>query len=129
MPNPAAIYSDGLIDVLCSEARTALDDPDSVGIKYIDLEQRHLYAIERLDTIIGALNPSEETTLNQARALSCLGQQLAERQSYIEQWELSYDEHSPATRQAYADATEALDRALGALDDAILALAPEEDDA
>ena len=127
-----------LLDVLASLARTALDDPNALPeaprpwtgktedpTLYAG-EGYEVYAIDRLDEIINALNPAEETTEAYADTLTMLGRQLAERADKIEQDELTYEEHDDATRKAYEEAHTALSQALDLLDEAIAALRPEE---
>jgi len=127
-----------LLDVLASLARTALDDPNALPeaprpwtgktedpTLYAG-EGYEVYAIDRLDEIINALNPAEETTEAYADTLTMLGRQLAERADKIEQDELTYEEHDDAMRKAYEEAHTALSQALDLLDEAIAALRPEE---
>lgn len=111
-----------LIDVLASEARTALDDPAAVGIPESNVGGRHAYAIERLDEIITMLNPASETPQDYAFTLTMLGRQLAERADVIETSELSYPEHDAKTRTAYEEAHTAIMQACDLLDGAIEAL-------
>ncbi len=121
--------TEGMLDVLASEARTALDDPAALGLPYEDGVNDYdptiarAFAIDRLDDIINALNPSEETRKSYARTLKVLGRHIAERQDAIE---LSYRKYDSETaKTAYAEAHEALTLALDYLDTAIGALAPE----
>lgn len=114
-----------LLDVLASEARTALDDPAAVGLDVNDIDGQHAFAVTALDDIISLLNPAEETRASYAATLTILGKHLAERQDEIEQAELGYDGHDQATREAYQEAWGALKDALDCLDNAIAALVPE----
>lgn len=115
-----------LLDVLASFARTALDDPASLpGLDYERPGVALAYAIDKLDTIINTLNPSEESREAYAETLTMLGRHLAERQDTIERDELTYQEHDTATKIAYMNARVHLGLALDALDEAINALTPE----
>jgi hypothetical protein len=110
-----------LIDVLASEARTALTDPAGLdlpaGVDTVD------FAVARLDEIINLLNPSSETRADYALTLTVLGRQLAERADTIDQKELEYGEHDAETRTAYEEAHTAISQALDLIDGAIEALA------
>lgn len=81
--------SDSGLDMLASQARTALDDPGGVGLNSPDrvggtLEKQRTidanqgFAIQRCDEIINLLNPSEWTRATAARALRVLGRHVAE---------------------------------------------------
>jgi hypothetical protein len=112
-----------LLDTIASEARTALDDPEYYDIT--DQANAQALAIERLDEIIEALNPSTETREAYADTLTILGQHLAERADVIEASEVSYPEHDAATREAYEEAHTALLQALDLIDTAIESLRGE----
>lgn len=115
--------TEGMLDVLASEARTALDDPEYYDIT--DQAKAQALAIDRLDDIISTLNPGEDTRETFAYTLKVLGRHIADRQDAIEANELSYEDHDDETKAAYAEAYEALTLALDYLDTAIGALAPE----
>lgn len=118
-----------LIDTLASEARTALDDPAAIDLRFVGAPKLAVdYAIGKLDDIIGILNPSEDTRAAYAGSLSALGRQLAERQDAMKAQEGSYADHDDATAEAYREADGALTRALDALDEALAALAGEDDE-
>jgi hypothetical protein len=76
-----------LLDQLASLARTALDDPgglpagepfSTVGPQHSDADALRLYAIHKLDELIGAINPAELTPESAARALSILARHVAD---------------------------------------------------
>jgi len=114
------------IDQIASLARTALDDPGAIGLPYRDGVNDYdpsvatSYAIDRLDEIINALNPAEETSEAYAATLTILGRHLAERRDAIEDRELL-----PAI---YAEAVEEIGLALDHLDAAIAALTQDDDE-
>lgn len=123
-----------LLDVLASEARTALDDyaglPESEQAKIQPTLEPSVnaglvaYAVEKLDEIINALNPASEFRADYAHTLKVLGRQLAERADTIDQKELEYGEHDPETRSAYEEAHTSLLQALDLIDEAIATLDP-----
>jgi hypothetical protein len=101
-----------MLDQLASEARTALTDPAGLMEEPEDLV---LYAVERLDTIIGTLNPSDWNAVTTADALTALGRQLAEVKDGIE---------ASANFRGWLAALVELDGALDHLDVAIAELKP-----
>lgn len=119
-----------LLDTLASLARTALDDPAGLDIEWgggdfasSETAQR-AYAISRLDDIINALNPSEETTTTFAATLTILGRHLAERRDYM-----AATDFDPETLVRSHEAVLHIDAALDAIDRAVdtLSLGPCEE--
>lgn len=115
-----------MLDSLASLARTALDDPSGLPDELSDsADARAGYAIDKLDEIIEALNPSTQDRESFARTLTVLGRHVAERQDQIEALLPDVDE---ADREAYEEAHGALKEALDFFDHAIGALQPEQDE-
>ena len=118
-----------LLDVIASNARTALDDPNGLPEDEWAKVKSTLdpsvnaglvaYAVTQLDEIINTLNPAEETRASYAETLTMLGRHIAERADSIEQHELSYEDHDDETKEAYGEAHSALMQALDRLDEAI----------
>lgn len=125
---------DGMLDKLASLARTALDDPEAlddpaaIAVRWLELPAlREAYAIEKLDEIIEALNPSYEARETFAATLTILGRHLAERADVMQ--EVDADEES-GEKEAYEQAATLVGEALDKLDEAIDTLRnfePEEE--
>lgn len=122
------------LDHLASLARTALDDPNGLPeaprpwtgpsddpTAYYG-QGYSLYAIDRMDEIIDALNPALETRETFAASLTALGLHLADRADRMDS--IALDDGEP-----YAEAAGLVHAALDRLDEAIALLAPESDDA
>lgn len=114
-----------MLDTLASLARTAISDPyglpDSTLPDPDDRGAGVRYALERLDDIIEALNPSDESFESFARTFTILGRHLAERADYMQAstWETEVD--LGRSEDAFASIQAALDL----IDEAIVALTEE----
>lgn len=121
-----------LLDVLASCARTAIDDPAGVGLAPFELgageyakvdpvalRDARVFALNRLDDIIDALNPDVESRETFAATLTMLGRHLAERQDLMR---TLLGDAEADDRTAYYFASQMVDRALIGLAKAIDAL-------
>ena len=115
--------SEPLLDTLASLARTALSDPAALDLRETrdGVEEANVYAIDRLDDIIDALNPSEETLATFAATFRILGRHLAERRDY-----LAATDYEPEMLVRCHEAAEYIDAALDSLDQAIRTLEDED---
>lgn len=114
-----------LLDSIASKARTALDDPLALDPDEYQERAPREYAIDKLDCIIEALNPSWEDRETFAASLTAIGRQLEDRRERIAS--LTPDTEPPdsaAYWYANCELTEALDH----IDNAIRAMLPEEED-
>lgn len=132
---PAAVEAPPMmLDSLASFARTALTDPSAVGLRPFELgagdyakvdgealKAARIYAVHKLDEIIEALNPSDETRETMTDTLSVLGRHLAERADEMD----ARDAEEP-DRTAYRAAASNVRAALDLVDVAIGLLTPDE---
>lgn len=125
------------LDVLASQARTALTDPGALGLRETrdGVCEADVYAVAQLDAIINTLNPAEWTRETAAVALRTLGRHLAEvadaalalsGPDVVTPADTTYAELN-AEASAWFDVYDALSGALDRVDSAISSLEGEEE--
>ena len=131
-----------LLDVLASNARTALTDPDGLPEPVASIlaaaERRAVdpddnpyadYAVTQLDELINALNPAEYDRASFAATLTMLGRHLAERaDELVANATQAAETDAAADAEALQAAADLVQDACDKLDEAIETLVPDTDD-